>query len=88
MTNPPDQSWDPEVYHENARFVSDLGGEGNVSAIVAAVDEELASRGLERECPWYFPSVEEYRAVLESAEFDVERIELIPLCFHARLRRK
>jgi 2-isopropylmalate synthase len=30
------------------------------------------------EDPWYFPSVEEYRALLESCGFKVEYIELIP----------
>jgi trans-aconitate methyltransferase len=62
------------------RLVAELGGHGNVAAIVTALraaarlhggDESLAA-------PWFYPTAEEYRAILESAGFRVERIGLYP----------
>lgn len=48
------------------RFVVELGGTGNVAAIVNAVREEAAVRGYDVESPWYFPSIDEYTSKLES----------------------
>lgn len=42
------------------RFVAELGGAGNVAAIVNAVREEATARGYDVESPWYFPSISEY----------------------------
>ncbi|MCG1003076.1 MULTISPECIES: trans-aconitate 2-methyltransferase [Halobacterium] len=53
------------------RFVAELGGAGNVSAIVDAVSRELESRGREVENPWYFPTVGEYASRLEARGFEV-----------------
>jgi trans-aconitate methyltransferase len=58
------------------RFVAELGGTGNVETIVAAVQAELRKRGYDREHPWYFPTVGEYAAVLESAGFEVRLARL------------
>jgi SAM-dependent methyltransferase len=62
------------------RFVGEMGGHGNVAAITTALVAVLSARGLDGAAaiPWYFPTVEEYRLVLEAAGFLVERIELIP----------
>ncbi len=62
------------------RFVGEFGGEGNVSRVVAALTESLAQRGISAAeiFPWYFPSVDEFRSILESAGFSVISIELIP----------
>ncbi len=49
------------------RFVAELGGRGNVAAVVAAVTEALAEKDIsaaERD-PWYFPSLAEYAGLLE-----------------------
>lgn len=52
------------------RFVAELGGTGNVAAIVNAVRDEAAARGYDVESPWYFPSVGEYTSKLESHGFE------------------
>jgi len=53
------------------RFVAEMGGAGNVAAIVDAVTDELAQRGHEPVEPWYFPSVGEYATLLETHGFEV-----------------
>ena len=55
-----------DALRPGGRFVAELGGCGNVAAIVDAVRDEAAARGYEAESPWYFPSVGEYATVLES----------------------
>ncbi|SFV66158.1 SAM-dependent methyltransferase [hydrothermal vent metagenome] len=62
------------------RFVCEFGGDGNAFALVLAM-EEVFSKHPEFgvfDNPWYFPSVEEYRRVLESEGLRVEYAELIP----------
>lgn len=64
----------------NGRFVAEFGGAGNCKRAVDAMKEVFKNHpefGV-FENPWYFPSVEEYRALLESCGFRVEYIELIP----------
>lgn len=58
------------------RFVAELGGTGNVSAIVDAVLSELRSRGYDADNPWYFPSVGEYATKLEEHGFEVRYANL------------
>jgi trans-aconitate methyltransferase len=62
------------------RFAGEMGGHGNVAAIVVAVSAVLARRGIDaRTCsPWYFPTAEEYAQKLENAGFRVDTIELSP----------
>ncbi|MBS0423449.1 MAG: methyltransferase domain-containing protein [Proteobacteria bacterium] len=60
------------------RFVSEFGGYGNVSAIVAAIESALNSRGLSVPSPWFFPRSEEYRRLLEARGLVVHNIILIP----------
>lgn len=50
----------------------EFGGKGNNGAIHAALKKIFAKRGLEYECPFYFPSVGEYATLLERAGFKVE----------------
>lgn len=62
------------------RFVGELGGFGNVSAIRAALHDALEIRGFDAAArsPWFFPSHNEYRARLEAHGFTVHLCELIP----------
>ncbi len=62
------------------RFVAEFGGEGNVDALVSAM-EELFDRHDdfgEFNNPWYFPSIKSYKKLLEDEGFEVEYIALIP----------
>jgi len=60
------------------RFVAEMGGQGNVVSVLAALTKARQRRGLAPVNPWYFPSVEEYRQLLEEAGFQVPVIQLIP----------
>jgi len=53
------------------RFVAELGGAGNVSAITDAVIEECAARGISVANPWYFPTTGEHASLLEECGFEV-----------------
>lgn len=55
------------------RLVAEMGGQGNVGQIVAAVLRQLQQRGypLAEADWWYFPSVGEYAALLEKHGFRV-----------------
>lgn len=62
------------------RFVGEFGGHGNIAAIMTSLVATLRRFGvsLEERLGWYYPTVSEYRFVLEQAGFQVESIELIP----------
>jgi len=62
------------------RFIGEFGGEGNVQTIRAALHAALRRRGIDPEAidPWYYPSADEYSALLRRAGFTVDSIELIP----------
>jgi SAM-dependent methyltransferase len=62
------------------RFVAECGGRGNVRRIEAALAEALRHRGRDAEAanPWYFPSSEEYRRLLEAHGFEVREMTLFP----------
>lgn len=62
------------------RFVGEMGGHGNVAAITVALLAVLARHGLDGAAaiPWYFPTVDGYRARLERHGFTVMTIELLP----------
>lgn len=62
------------------RFVAEFGGHGNVAAICTALLAALHQRGISGmgRYPWYFPTAEDYRALLMTAGFRVETIQLIP----------
>lgn len=60
------------------RFVAEFGGHGNVETVRRALYRVLAARGIDAAAldPWYFPTVEDYRARLEARGFTVEHMEL------------
>ncbi len=62
------------------RFVAEFGGHGNVAALVTAMVAVAKARGgdVALASPWYFPTPDEYRALLEARGFTVARIGLFP----------
>jgi len=62
------------------RFVGELGGHGNVAAIMTAMLAVLARRGIDGSArsPWYFPTAEAYAALLERHGFRVHEAALRP----------
>jgi SAM-dependent methyltransferase len=61
------------------RFVGEFGGHGNIAAIRTALAATLATRSLsESPDANYYPSAQEYAAVLAAAGFIVDRIEIVP----------
>jgi trans-aconitate methyltransferase len=62
------------------RFVAEMGGHGCVAAVLTALIAVLARCGIDgrSRIPWYFPTVDDYRARLVRAGFNVDYIELIP----------
>ena len=64
----------------NGRFVAEFGGHGNVAAIITAMRAAGTYRGgnIALAGPWFFPTAEEYRALLEESGFRVKRIGLYP----------
>ncbi|TAM11141.1 MAG: methyltransferase domain-containing protein [Nevskiaceae bacterium] len=59
------------------RFVAELGAHGNCAQVRDAVQAAFAARGLDARPldPWYFPTLQDYRARLEKAGFAVQRME-------------
>jgi SAM-dependent methyltransferase len=56
------------------RFVAELGGKGNIRALMEASDRALEALGVtapERFHPWFYPSVGEYASMLERHGFEV-----------------
>ena len=64
----------------SGRFVGEFGGKGNVETIRAALHAGLRKRAIDPWAvdPWYYPSPEEYAALLNRFGFTVAYIELIP----------
>ncbi len=62
------------------RFVAEFGGAGNIAAVAEALDAALSRHGVDVAAiwPWYFPTEDAYRALLEARGFRVERIGLHP----------
>jgi trans-aconitate methyltransferase len=62
------------------RLVAEMGGHGNIAAIRVALHAALSHHGLAELMAedYYFPTVGEYRGLLESAGFVVDTIELVP----------
>lgn len=62
------------------RFVAEFGGHGNVAAIRTALIAVLAAEGVATDLSeiWYFPTAQEYSAVLDRAGLSVREIALIP----------
>jgi hypothetical protein len=62
------------------RFVAELGGDGCVARIRAALMSALARRGIDGESlnPWYFPTGEDYCTRLRAGGFVVRSAVLVP----------
>jgi hypothetical protein len=62
------------------RLVAEFGGVGNVARIEAALMVALERRGFDARAanPWYFPSPDDYAALLAGAGLVVDSIALIP----------
>ena len=60
------------------RFVADMGGFGNVAHEAAALEAALDRRGYSgRDAnPWFFPEPDEYRRLLEEADFSVDGMSI------------
>ena len=60
------------------RFVGEFGGGDNVGAIRRALIDALNRRGLDGAAadPWFFPTAEQYRGLLEARGFRVESVAL------------
>jgi len=60
-------------------FVAEMGGHGNVAAIVTALIAATRLHGLpDFESPWYYPTPSEYGQLLIEHGFEIESIALIP----------
>jgi trans-aconitate methyltransferase len=62
------------------RFVAEMGGHGNVSAITVALCTTLENHGVKNLAaimPWYYPSPDEYRERLKRAGLRTDYIELV-----------
>ena len=62
------------------RFVAEMGGHGCVQTVIDGLTTALAARRIDaaRFNPWYFPTVDDYRARLERPGFRVDSIMLFP----------
>ena len=62
------------------RLVAELGAAGNNATLLQELYALLQDRGLNGSalCPWYFPTAEEYRGLLNTSGFTVDTIEMFP----------
>ncbi len=62
------------------RFVAEMGGHGNVAAVITAMRAVARQRGADESLagPWFFPTEETYGEMLRQAGFAVRRMALIP----------
>lgn len=62
------------------RFIAEMGGYGCVDTIRQALHETLRAREIDpwKYDPWFFPSVEEYSALLQAQGFEIDSIVLFP----------
>jgi trans-aconitate methyltransferase len=61
------------------RFVAELGGAGNIAAVLEALATAMAEAGLpEPACPWWFPTPGQCATLLEAGGFRVARMEHFP----------
>ena len=62
------------------RFVAELGGHGNIAALLKAMAEVFAENKDFGEFihPWFFPSPKDYQHLLEQQDFEVKTIILTP----------
>ena len=69
------------------RFAGAMGGRGNAAAVHLALRHVLMEQGIDPASvdPWYFPSLAEYRARLESAGFEIDHIDRVSVPISHRL---
>lgn len=62
------------------RFVCEMGGFMNCIGVRIGLHRAVKRRGYEPDKmdPWYFPTIEEYQRLLQSAGFRVNTIDLVP----------
>lgn len=62
------------------RFACEMGGFMNCIGVRMGLHQAIKRRGHEPDKmdPWYFPTIEEYQGLLESAGFRVNTISLVP----------
>jgi trans-aconitate methyltransferase len=65
-----------EALAPGGRFVAEMGGTGNVEAIVRATTAVLDGRGYDADTPWYFPGIDEYAPRLAAAGLEPRRAVL------------
>ncbi len=67
------------VLKPGGRFVAEFGGAGNIATVRAAIHTRIAEHGHDPAAldPWYYPTPEQYGAVLRDAGFNVTSTELI-----------
>jgi len=60
------------------RFVGEMGGDGCVASIVAALTTAFTRRGIDAAAynPWFFPTTDDYRQRLESHGISIDSIVL------------
>jgi trans-aconitate methyltransferase len=61
-----------EALRPGGRFVAEFGGHGNIRTVLRALREVLGESAEER-CPWIFPSIGEYSALLEKHSLEVRQ---------------
>jgi len=59
---------------KGGRLVMEMGGKGNVSDILTALEKAMQLHGYSYKPFWYFPSVGEYTTLLEQAGFRVNQV--------------
>jgi SAM-dependent methyltransferase len=66
--------------HAGGRFVAEFGGHGNVAALATAMHAVSARRNGDPALltPWFFPTADEYSALLAEGGFKVREIALVP----------
>jgi len=67
-----------KVLKQNGRFIAEFGGYKNINTIVQAIQEVFNQNkdyGVFNN-PWYFPTTQEYKNILEQNGFEVKSINL------------
>ena len=68
------------LLRDGGRFVGELGGAGNIATVRQALHRALGHHGINAASrdPWFFPTAEAYRHLLEAHGFQVTAIQLFP----------
>ncbi|HZU28055.1 MAG TPA: methyltransferase domain-containing protein [Bryobacteraceae bacterium] len=60
------------------RFVAEMGGKGNIAAVMDALERVLGRERVAELSPWYYPSIGEYASLLEAHGLGVTSAALFP----------